>query len=37
MLVERPKGMSKEAIEKAAIAKVLYKNDNIPMKKLPNS
>lgn len=30
----RPKGMSKEAMEKAAIAEALYKNGTIPVKKI---
>jgi DNA invertase Pin-like site-specific DNA recombinase len=30
----RPKGMSQEAIEKAAIAEALYKNGSIPVKKI---
>jgi DNA invertase Pin-like site-specific DNA recombinase len=30
----RPKGMSQEAIEKAAIAEALYKNGTIPVKKI---
>lgn len=30
----RPKGMSQSAIEKAAIAEALYKNGNIPVKKI---
>lgn len=30
----RPKGMSQSAVEKAAIAEALYKNGNIPVKKI---
>ncbi len=30
----RPKGMSKSAMEKAAIAEALYKNGTIPVKKI---
>jgi DNA invertase Pin-like site-specific DNA recombinase len=30
----RPKGMSQSAIEKATIAEALYKNGNIPVKKI---